>query len=108
MSVNNSEKPKYRSVFFSAEMDNDGEFIPLISDDVDDVDFKMSELPNELPILPLRNTVLFPGVILPITVGRQKSIRLINEANKGDKIIGTVAQKDARVNEPEEEDIYRL
>ncbi|PLX12422.1 MAG: endopeptidase La [Marinilabiliales bacterium] len=89
-------------------MENDGEFIPLISDDEDDVDLKKSELPKELPILPLRNTVLFPGVILPITVGREKSIRLVNDIYKKDKVIGTVAQIDGRVNEPEEADMYRL
>jgi len=99
---------KYKSIFFGSDMENDGEFIPLISDDEDDVDLKKSELPKELPILPLRNTVLFPGVILPITVGREKSIRLVNEIYKQDKIIGTVAQKDPRVNEPEESDMYKL
>ncbi|MGM0407620.1 MAG: LON peptidase substrate-binding domain-containing protein, partial [Bacteroidota bacterium] len=87
-------------------METDGDFIPLISDDEDDVDIRKSEMPKELPILPLRNTVLFPGVILPITVGRQKSIKLVNDIYKADRIIGTVAQKDAKVNEPEEEDIY--
>ena len=99
---------KYKSIFFGSDMENDGDFIPLISDDEDDVDLKKSELPKELPILPLRNTVLFPGVILPITVGREKSIRLVNEIYKQDKIIGTVAQKDPRVNEPEESDMYKL
>ncbi|MEE4196304.1 MAG: endopeptidase La [Bacteroidales bacterium] len=95
------------SILFAGDMEADGDFIPLISDDEDDVDMKKSEMPNELPILPLRNTVLFPGVILPITVGRKKSIKLVNDIYKGDKIIGTVAQKDARVNEPEEKDIYK-
>jgi len=99
---------KYKSIFFGSDMENDGEFIPLISDDEEDVDFKKSELPKELPILPLRNTVLFPGVILPITVGREKSIRLINEIYKKDKIIGTVAQKDPEIDEPEESNMYRL
>ncbi|MFC2104112.1 endopeptidase La [Bacteroidota bacterium] len=99
---------KYKSMFFTADMESDGEFIPLISDDEDDVDLKRSDLPKQLPILPLRNTVLFPGVILPITVGREKSIRLINDIYKKDKIIGTVAQIDGQVNEPEEADMYRL
>jgi ATP-dependent Lon protease len=99
---------KYKSIFFAADMESDGEFIPLISDDDDDRDIKKADLPKELPILPLRNTVLFPGVILPITVGREKSIRLINEIYKKDKIIGTVAQMDPRINEPEEEDMFRL
>lgn len=108
MSDKSKDRNKIKSIFFGADMENDGDFIPLISDDEDDVDFKKSELPKELPILPLRNTVLFPGVILPITVGREKSIRLINEINKTDRLIGTVAQKDARVNEPEENDMYRF
>ena len=108
MSDKNRHKSRYSSVLFAGDMESDGEFIPLISDDEDDVDIKKSELPKELPILPLRNTVMFPGVILPITVGREKSIRLINEIYKGDKVIGTVAQKDYKTNEPEEEDMYRL
>lgn len=99
---------KYKSIFFAADVESDGEFIPLISDDDDDRDIKKADLPKELPILPLRNTVLFPGVILPITVGREKSIRLINDIYKKDKIIGTVAQMDPRINEPEEEDMFRL
>ncbi len=102
------KESKFKSIFFAADMESDGEFIPLISDNEDDVDFKKSELPKELPILPLRNTVLFPGVILPITVGREKSIRLINEIYKKNKVIGTVAQIDSQVNEPEEEDMYRV
>ncbi len=105
-----SDKSEYRNknmnIFFAGDMETDGDFIPLISDDEDDVDMKKSEMPKELPILPLRNTVLFPGVILPITVGRKKSIKLVNDIYKADRIIGTVAQKDAKVNEPEEQDIY--
>ncbi|MCK5171546.1 MAG: hypothetical protein KAQ75_16835, partial [Bacteroidales bacterium] len=62
---NKIKESKFKSIFFASDMESDGEFIPLISDDEDDVDFKRSELPKELPILPLRNTVLFPGVILP-------------------------------------------
>ena len=108
MSDKNRHKSRYSNVFFAGDMESDGEFIPLISDDEDDVDMKKSELPKELPILPLRNTVMFPGVILPITVGREKSIKLVNEIYKTDRIIGTVAQKDLRINEPEEEDMYRL
>ncbi|MGE0087911.1 MAG: endopeptidase La [Bacteroidales bacterium] len=88
-------------------MENNGEFIPLISDDEDDVNLQKSDIPGELPILPLRNTVLFPGVILPITVGREKSIRLVNEIYRGNKIIGTVAQINPQINEPEENDFYK-
>jgi len=108
MSIKNKDKNKFSNILFAADTESEGDFIPLISDDEDDVDFKKSELPKELPILPLRNTVLFPGVILPITVGREKSIRLINEINKKDKLIGAVAQKDPQVNEPEESDMFRF
>src|SRR5690554_7177432 len=63
------------------------------------------DLPDTLPILPLRNTVLFPGVVIPITAGRDKSIKLINETNKGNKIIGVVSQKDEFEEEPGIDDI---
>ena len=57
-------------------------------------------LPKELPLLPLRNTVLFPGIVLPITVGRDKSIKAVNDAYKADKLIGVVAQKDSKIEDP--------
>ena len=81
------------------DLQDDAEFIPLMS--VEDEDAMEKEnLPETLPILPLRNTVLFPGVVIPITAGRDKSIRLINETNKGNKIIGVVSQKDENEEEP--------
>lgn len=72
--------------------------IPLNESDQDDVNG--IEIPDELPLLPLRNTVLFPGVVLPITVGRDKSIKAVNDAYKSDKLIGVVAQKDSNVEDP--------
>lgn len=81
------------------DLQDDAEFIPLMS--VEDEDAMEKEnLPETLPILPLRNTVLFPGVVIPITAGRDKSIRLINETNKGNKVIGVVSQKDENEEEP--------
>ncbi len=68
----------------------------------------LSKFPDTLPILPIRNTVLFPGVILPITVGRQKSIQLVKRAYRGDRIIGVIAQKNNKVEEPEIDDIYQI
>jgi ATP-dependent Lon protease len=65
-------------------------------------------MPEVLSILPLRNTVLFPGVVIPITVGRDKSIKLIKDAYKGNKIIGVVAQKDASIEDPTFEDLYKV
>ena len=64
---------------FSAMIDNDSEFIPLLSTEEEEI-IQNEKVPESLPILPLRNTVLFPGVVIPITVGRDKSIRLIREA----------------------------
>ena len=90
---------------FAGEEEHDHEFIPLISaEDEDQMD--KEHTPEILPILPLRNTVLFPGVVIPITVGRDKSIRLVQEANKGNKTIGVVAQKDGDIDEPNFDDIY--
>jgi ATP-dependent Lon protease len=65
------------------------------------------KFPENLPILPLRNNVLFPGVVIPITVGRDKSIKLIQEANKGNKIIGVVSQKDQAEETPEFDDLHK-
>lgn len=92
---------------FLGDEEQDHEFIPLISaEDEDQMD--KEHTPEILPILPLRNTVLFPGVVIPITVGRDKSIRLVQEANKGNKTIGVVAQMDADIEEPGFDDIYKF
>jgi len=106
MSKNTKVKIGIKNFSMNDDMSNNGEFIPLISEEEDE--HFIDEVPDELSVLPLRNTVLFPGVILPITVGREKSLRLIEEANKGNKIIGTVAQMEAHVEEPEVEDIFKL
>ncbi|MGS2763282.1 endopeptidase La [Sinomicrobium sp. M5D2P9] len=88
-------------------MDEEAELIPLMTPE-DEEEINKEELPEELPILPLRNTVLFPGVVIPITAGRDKSIRLIKDANNGDKVIGVVSQKDEEVENPAVEDINTL
>jgi ATP-dependent Lon protease len=92
---------------FSNEIDNDTEFIPLLSSEEEEL-MQAEKLPEALPILPLRNTVLFPGVVIPITVGRDKSIRLIRESYRNDRTIGVVAQKDSTIEDPEEKDLYRV
>ena len=94
-------------VIISSSMDEESDFIPLISED-DEVVLAGSKVPELLPLLPLRNTVLFPGVVIPITVGREKSIRLIKEIYRKDKIIGTVAQRDSDTEDPEIDDLYRV
>jgi len=85
----------------------DTDFIPLMTTE-EEGHLEVSEIPEELPILPLRNTVLFPGVVIPITVGRDKSIKLIRDAYKGKRIIGVVAQRDAEVEEPGRGDLFEI
>src|SRR5690606_8145058 len=90
--------------------------IQLVQEESDDLiqminpeqesDIKPEDLPTELSILPIKNTVLFPGVVIPITVGRQKSIKLVKKAYQGSRIIGVVAQKNA-AEEPVIDDLYR-
>lgn len=86
-------------------IEEDAELIPLMTPE-DEEEINKEELPEILPILPLRNTVLFPGVVIPITAGRDASIKLINDANNGSKVIGVVAQKDEDVENPKTKDIY--
>ncbi len=87
--------------------DEETEYIPLLSEEEED-DLKKMNIPDVLPILPLRNTVLFPGVVIPITVGRDKSLRLVQEVYKKNKILGALAQKDGSTDDPELDDLYRV
>ncbi|MFL9831824.1 endopeptidase La [Flavobacterium sp. ARAG 55.4] len=89
------------------EFDSEAELIPLLTPE-DEEEMINEELPESLPILPLRNMVLFPGVVIPITAGRDKSIRLIDDANASGKIIGVVAQKDEEIEDPTKEDINSI
>ena len=84
-------------------MNPDTEFFPLLSAE-DEQQMNEEEIPEELPILPVRNTVLFPGVVIPITAGRDKSIKLLRDAYKANNLIGVVAQKEAEVDDPKAED----
>ncbi|NNC49350.1 MAG: endopeptidase La [Flaviramulus sp.] len=86
------------------DFDENSELIPLMTPE-DEEAINNEKLPETLPILSLRNTVLFPGVVIPITAGRDKSIKLINDANKGGKVIGVVAQKDESVENPTAKEI---
>ncbi|MEI7723546.1 MAG: endopeptidase La [Bacteroidota bacterium] len=98
---------EHNSLMFSDLIDSETEFIPLLSSE-DEETMNTEEVPEVLPILPLRNTVLFPGVVIPITVGRDKSIKLIREYYKGTRIIGVVSQKDANVEDPEFDDLNKI
>ena len=88
-------------------IDEESELIPLMTSDDEEAISKES-IPQTLPILPLRNTVLFPGVVIPITATRDKSVKLIKHANTGDKLIGVVSQKDSSVSEPTFSDINKI
>lgn len=88
------------------DFDENSELIPLMTPE-DEEEIRKEDLPNSLPILSLRNTVLFPGVVIPITAGRDKSIKLIKDANNGSKVIGVVSQKDESVEDPTGKDIYK-
>jgi len=90
--------------FLSGE---DGSEVISVIADSDFEDDSTGEYPSNLPLLPLRNTVLFPGVVFPITVGRDKSIKLIEDAYKADKIIGVIAQKDQEIEDPAGTDLYQ-
>src|ERR1043165_8241263 len=95
-----SDENKYQSLLLSGIAEDEPELIPLLSTE-DEENINNEQIPKELSILPLRNTVLYPGVVIPITVGRDKSIKLIKDAYKSEKIIGVVAQKDAQVEDPD-------
>lgn len=89
------------------DFDENSELIPLMTPE-DEEQINSEKLPESLPILSLRNTVLFPGVVIPITAGRDKSIKLIKDANNGGKVIGVVAQKDENVEDPKAKDIHKV
>ena len=89
------------------DFDAEADLIPLLTPE-DEEEMANEELPNSIAILPLRNTVLFPGVVIPITAGRDKSIKLINDANAAGKVIGVVAQKDEDIEDPTRDDIHQI
>jgi len=86
--------------------DND-DFVQIITDD-EEQQLEDKDLPENLPILPLKNTVLFPGVVIPITVGRKKSIRLVRKAYKGDRVIGVISQKSSEQEDPSTNELYSV
>lgn len=97
----------YKFIDLSEVLEQDTEYIPLLSPEDDDL-LMQEPFPTELPILPLKNTVLFPGVVIPITVGREKSIRLIQNVQQNKMSIGVVAQKDKDHEDPGLEDLYKV
>ena len=92
---------------FSGMMDAETEYIPLLSPEEEE-QMTAEELPEILPVLPLKNTVLFPGVVIPITVNRDKSIKLVKEIYKKNKIVGVVSQKDDNIEDPGFDDVNEI
>ena len=91
----------------SGNLEGETEFIPLMSQE-DEQRMQNEDVPEVLPILSLRNNVLFPGVVIPITIGRDKSIKLVNDAYKGDKVIGVVSQRDDKIEDPLYSDLHKV
>ena len=89
------------------DIDENSELIPLMTPE-DEIEINKEELPLTLPILSLRNTVLFPGVVIPITASRNKSIKLIKDANNFNKLLGVVSQKDEKIEDPKSNDIFKI
>jgi ATP-dependent Lon protease len=92
------------NIFLRAQ-EEDVDFLPIIPLNETDSEEEAIDTEKDIPILPLRNTVLFPGVVLPITVGRDKSIQAVNEAYKSDKLVGVIAQKDSNLEDPTVSDL---
>jgi ATP-dependent Lon protease len=92
---------------FSGMMETETEYIPLLSPEEEEM-MTAEELPEILPILPLKNTVLFPGVVIPITINRDKSIKLVKEIYKKDKVVGVISQKDDSIEDPEFSDLNNI
>ena len=97
----------FQKIELSNIMEDDVEMVPLLSIEEDD-NTNSDHLPKVLPILPLRNNVLFPGVVIPISVGREKSIKAVKKAYKENKYIGVIAQRDTKIEEPEPGDLYTM
>ena len=105
--MGNIKDERFNIAFFRDIINKDADFIPILADG-DDEALHSLNVPEILPILPLRNTVLFPGVVIPITVGREKSLRLIREVSRGNKLLGTIAQTDFKLDDPGIGELYQI
>jgi ATP-dependent Lon protease len=104
------EKKYKRTIheIMSSEMvDGEGDIVPILADG-EDGDLESMEVPETIPVLSLKNNVLFPGVVLPISIGRHKSVQLIKDSYRTDKIVGTVAQKDPEAEDPGIGDLHAI
>lgn len=106
--MDNKVRIKINPAEFSDYMDSETQFIPIVGEDGDELEMSDEPIPDELPILPLRNTVLFPGVIVPISIGREKSMKLIRDVQKKKGFLGAVSQIDYKIDDPTPGDLYRI
>lgn len=104
--MSNNSNISLQNLLISSATEDNNEFIPFIAND-SEMQIESSEIPDPLPILALRNAVLFPGVVIPISVGREKSLKLVREQYAKDKIIGAISQIDSKVEDPTQEDLYK-
>ncbi|MBD8491213.1 endopeptidase La [Echinicola sp. CAU 1574] len=105
--MNKNDSPLYQSLIMG-DFASEGDLIHLITDDEEADQSQLESYSEEIPILSVRNTVLFPGVVIPITVGRERSIKLVKKAQKGDKMIGVCAQVNPNNDDPSWDDIYHV
>ncbi|MFO7755543.1 MAG: endopeptidase La [Bacteroidales bacterium] len=105
--MNRKQNKALNNIFLPDIVDDEGEIIPIIADG-DDEEMDDKPVPEELPVLSLRNNVLFPGVVLPISIGRSKSVKLIRDAYEGEKMVGAVAQIDPEIEDPGFRDLHRI
>lgn len=103
----NDNNESFKNIFLSDIINDDSEIIPILTDE-DDSSLNDFECPASIPILPLKNAVLFPGVVMPINVGREKSVNLIKEVYANDKIIGTATQLDSKIEDPIQKDLHPI
>ena len=103
--MGNAKNPDNRKRYFTELNPHNAEFLPIIADG-EDAELLNLEVPDILPVLPLRNTVLFPGVVIPISVGRQKSLKLVQDVYRGSRLLGTLAQRDFTLDDPAGEDLF--
>ncbi|TXB62087.1 endopeptidase La [Phaeodactylibacter luteus] len=97
----------FDDLFAQQRLDDDGDFMPMLS--IDEEEENPNEaFPNRMPLLALKNTVLFPGIVIPITVGRDKSIKAINKSHAGDRLVAVMSQMDSNVEDPGVDDLYHL
>ena len=101
------DKINLKAVLLQNMGEDSADFLPIMGDEKELLNDNM-QIPDTLPILPLRNTVLFPGVIIPINIGRDKSLKLIKDSYRQSALIGVVAQKDTNTENPDINDLYQI